>query len=358
MTLKVPQRVSLVTQTVGLLRDGITTGVWGKRLPGEVSLCNELQISRVTLRAALKQLEREGWFTSGRGRRREIISGKPTVAAAPAKSTVVLLSPIPPNTIPANVILQLFALRERLSAVGCKLEIVTNSACFSRRPNRALASLHRDFQAACYILYLSTEAMQKWFSDGKINCMVAGSCHPLVKLPSIDIDYAAVCHHAVGRFAAAGRKRLALLMPRSDQAGNIESENGFLSAGKKATQRQVHAFVVNHDGTVGSICRTIDRLIGGPEPYNGLLIAKPSHVITAISHLLRRGIRIPQDISVISRDDDLILDNLVPAVDRYQTDPMKFGRKVARTIIDTVESGSLQYRSQRIIPTFMPGQTL
>jgi len=88
------------------------------------------------------------------------------------------------------------------------------------------------------------------------------------------------------------------------------------------------------------------------------LIAKPSHVITAISHLLRRGIRVPADISVISRDDDPILDNLVPAVGRYQTDPTKFVRKVARIIIDTVESGSFQHRSQRMIPTFIPGQTL
>jgi len=99
-------------------------------------------------------------------------------------------------------------------------------------------------------------------------------------------------------------------------------------------------------------------LIGGPEPFDGLLIAKPSHVITAISHLLRRGIRVPADISVISRDDDPILDNLVPAVGRYQTDPTKFVRKVARIIIDTVESGSFQHRSQRMIPTFIPGQTL
>ena len=358
MTLKIPQRVSLVTQTVGLLRDAITTGVWGKLLPGEVTLCNELQISRVTLRAALAQLEREGWFTSGRGRRREIIPRKFALAAAPPKTTIVLLSPIPQKNIPANVILQLFALRERLAAVGFELEIVPNSACFSQRPDRALEGLHREFHAACYILYLSTEAMQRWFSAGKINCMVTGSCHPNVKLPSIDIDYAAVCHHAVGRFVAAGRTRLALLMPRSDQAGNLESGRGFLSAGSKMVQSQVHTIVADHGGTVESICRTIDRLIGSPAPFNGLLIAKPSHVITVLSHLLRRGIRIPEDISVISRDDDPVLDNLVPAVGRYQTDPTKFVRKVARIIIDSVESGSFQHRSQRMIPTFIPGQTL
>ena len=123
-------------------------------------------------------------------------------------------------------------------------------------------------------------------------------------------------------------------------------------------QSQVHAIIADHDGTVESICRTIDRLIGGPAPFNGLLIAKPSHVITVLSHLLRRGVRIPEDISVISRDDDPVLDNLVPAVGRYQTDPTRFVRKVARIIIDSVENGSFQHRSQRMIPIFIPGQTL
>ncbi len=358
MISQIPQRVSLVTQTAELLRNAMTSGHWGSLLPGEIALCNELQISRVTLRAALEQLEREGWFRSGRGRRRQIDCNKVSGKGSASKTLMVLLSPIPRQSMPASVILRLVALRERLESSGFQFELVTNSACYSSRPAKALEALHQDIRPACYILYLSTGAMQRWFSERKINCMITGSCHQNVDLPSIDIDYAAVCHHAVGRLAAAGRNRLALLMPQSDQAGNLESGRGFLAAGTQLARNQVHTAVAYHESTVESICRTIDRLIGGAPPYNGLLVAKPTHVITAICHLLRRGVRIPEDISVISRDDDPALDNLVPPVGRYQADPATFARQLARIAIHTINNGSRRHLSQRVMPTFTPGRTM
>jgi len=64
----VPKRSSLVAQTAVILRDGIKAGLWNDCLPGELGLCRQLQASRVTLRAAVEQLQREGWCRSGQGR--------------------------------------------------------------------------------------------------------------------------------------------------------------------------------------------------------------------------------------------------------------------------------------------------
>lgn len=334
------------------------SGVWGRQMPGEIALCNELQISRVTLRAALEQLKREGWFTSGRGRRRMLVNRQTIKEVPVAKTAVALLSPIPRQSMPAGVILQLVALRECLESVGHELSVVTSSAAYSQHPGRALEALHREHRPACYILYLSTGAMQRWFLERKISCLITGSCHPNVELPSIDIDYAAVCHHAVGRLVAAGKSNLALLMPHSDQAGNLESARGFLDAGSQLAHKKVNTFVANHDGTVESICRTIDRTIQGTMPCNGLLVAKPPHVMTTICHLLRRGVRIPEEVSVISRDADPALDNLVPSVACYQTDPAKFARRVARIVIDTINNGPRPHFVKRMMPTFFAGRTL
>jgi LacI family transcriptional regulator len=358
MNPRIPERVSLVTQTVAALRDAMAAGAWGEVLPGEIALCEELRISRVTLRAALQQLGREGWFHSGRGRRRQILRRPPATAGLPANSSVVMLSPIPRHTMPAGVILQLVALREGLESFRFKLEVVTSAAAYSRRPDRALDALHREHRPACTLLYLSTAAMQRWFRDRNVPCLVSGTCHPNVDLPSIDIDYAAVCHHAVGRLYSAGRSRLALVMPESDQAGNLESGRGFMAGGLQLGRKNVHAVVACHEGTVASICSMIDRLIRGSAPCDGLLIAKPAHVITAVCQLLRRGVRIPEDISVISRDADPALDNLVPTIARYQTDPAKFGQRAARIVVDMIRNRPRQHLSQRLMPTFIQGQTL
>jgi DNA-binding GntR family transcriptional regulator len=66
----IPKRQSLVSQTAAYLRAKFATGIWNPSLPGERRLCETLQVSRNTLRAALQNLANAGarWFpcrTSG-----------------------------------------------------------------------------------------------------------------------------------------------------------------------------------------------------------------------------------------------------------------------------------------------------
>ena len=44
---------SLVEQVVGALRHSIADGRWADHLPGELQLCDDLHVSRTTLRKAL-----------------------------------------------------------------------------------------------------------------------------------------------------------------------------------------------------------------------------------------------------------------------------------------------------------------
>jgi DNA-binding LacI/PurR family transcriptional regulator len=352
----VPQRSSLVAEAIAILRDGMRAGLWKDFLPGEMALCERLQVSRVTLRAALDQLQREGWCHAGQGRRRRINAARVKSTGRPPGTRVLLLSPLPLQNLPASAIFWVDALRDHLAAAGYKLEFLSSHAAFARQPDRGLESLLRESQPAGCVLYLSTPAQQHWFSDRALPCVVSGSCHPGVRLSSVDIDYAATCAHAAGLLAARQRTHIALLMPRSAHAGNLESERGFLEAGRKYEGLQ--AQVAHHDGTVSNICTVLDRLLRGSQPVDGLLLAKPTHVVTAISHLLRRGMRLPGELSVISRDDDPVLEHLVPVVSRYHTDPVAFARKISRLVVDLVRSGVQNRHESRLMPVLVRGETL
>src|SRR5688572_21434585 len=74
-TLKLPQRQSLEKQTAEALRAEIAKGTWRDLLPGERSLCDMLQISRHTLRAALGQLRRDGLISAEQGVGNRIVAG-------------------------------------------------------------------------------------------------------------------------------------------------------------------------------------------------------------------------------------------------------------------------------------------
>ncbi|HEX5223245.1 MAG TPA: GntR family transcriptional regulator [Verrucomicrobiae bacterium] len=353
-----PRRSSLVAQTAVILRESIEAGVWKDFLPGEHELCERLQVSRVTLRAALLQLGREGWFQAQQGRRRQIVQKRSSKARTSRSDRVVMLSPVTLEKLQATTLFWVDALRDHLGAAGYRLEFHASHAVSAQHPEHALESLVQRFRPAGWVLYLSTAPVQEWFSKRGLPCVITGSPHPNVELSSVDMDYAATCSHAANLLAAKGRKRLALLMPRSGHAGNLESERGFMEAGEKLQAQGVHTLVSHHDGSITGICRALDNLLRAPQPATGILVAKPAHVITAVTHLLRRGVRLPEDVSLMARDDDPLLENLVPAVTRYHTDPVLFARKVSRLVVDLVRNGARRRHDSRLMPSLVRGETL
>ncbi len=353
-----PKRSSLVAQTITVLRDAILAGIWKDVLPGEFELCDRFQVSRITIRAALDQLQREGWISAGQGRRRKIAHERIARKNGPVSDRVVLLSPIALQNLQATALFWVDALRADLAAAGYRLEFQASHGCYSQHPEHALETLAQKHRAAGWVLYLSTAPMQKWFSERCLPCVVSGSLHPRTKLASVDTDYAATCQHAVGQFAAKGHRRVALLMPRSEQSGDLESERGLTEAGPKQQPQPVETLVARHDGSVPAICRTLDRLVRGEHAVTGILVAKPAHVVTTVSHLLRSGVKIPQAMSLISRDDDPLLESLVPTVTRYHVDAQMFARKISRLVVDLVRGGASRRHDVRLVPALFRGDTL
>lgn len=69
-----PQRQSLVAQTVAFLNAQIENGEWRDWLPSERSWCALLQVSRNTLRAALAQMKTEGRIRPVHGAGNQILA--------------------------------------------------------------------------------------------------------------------------------------------------------------------------------------------------------------------------------------------------------------------------------------------
>lgn len=353
-----PRRLSLVAQTVMILRRNLEAGEWREFLPGEMELCERFQISRVTLRAALEQLQREKWIKGGQGRRRRILVQPKGKAARTQSHVVVLLSPVSILTLPTSVLFWVDALREHLASAGYRLEFHASQACYSQQPERAIESVAAQMRAVAWVLYLSTEAMQRKFCERQLPCVIAGSPHPNIGLPSVDVDYAAACRHAAGMLVSRGRRRLALLMPRGGQAGNLQSEAGFREACEGAHNSGVEMKVIHHKGTPMDVCRRLDDLLRPQHAADGLLVAKPLHVVTAVSHLLRRGVSLGKDLALISRDNDPFLECVVPTVARYERTPEAFARKVSRLVLDLVREGSSAPHHHLLMPSFVEGETL
>ena len=262
---RLPQRPSLVAQTAAILRERIQSGEWHKWLPGELELHTQLHVARMTLRGALQQLQREGLVRSSQGKRRAILPFKRR-ASPPVSGRVLLLTPVPMHFhLPFHVLLT-NELREVLDEAGYHLEIHASRAPYSRSAASNLERLIQQLRPVGCVLLTSTKIMQRWFSRRRLPCVIVGSRHPDVNLPSVDKAHRAVCRHAAGLFLARGHRRLAFLNPDSGTAGDLESEEGFNEALVQSRHADLQATVVRHNETIPDICHKLTALFRRREP--------------------------------------------------------------------------------------------
>lgn len=353
-----PQRNSLVAQTVAFLRAQIESGEWSEWLPNERMLSQHLQVSRNTLRSALVQLRGEEVIRSVHGSGNMIL-GQPRRGVAPVPSRdVALLTPNPVERLLPIQTLWIDEMRALLTERGIRLHVFHGHQYFTANPGSALKRLVNRYVHGCWILMLAGESVQRWFSQNRIPCVVAGSTYPELALPFSDRDHRAMCRHAVGILRGLGHQRIAMLAPQPSLAGDLESEAGFIEGAKSSPHHPVDAIVVRHEANVAGVSQALKRLLERKPGPTALLIINSYAYLTVAGRLAQFGVRIPQDISLIARDADPFLSFVVPEPAHYVVHPHLMAKKLLRPALELLNGVSVTRRSFQIIPRFVRGESV
>ena len=354
-TPSIPQRSTLVGQVRDILRNGIRQGTWIKYLPGELHLSRQFQVSRMTLRAALETLGRDGWVTSSQGCRRRIIKRKLSPISPQSTKRIVLITAVPVAQMWSLHLLHVDGLREKLASAGYELDVHVSPACFSRTPEAALERLEREKTAAAWVLLNSTAPLQRWFMERKRPCLIVGARHFGIKLPSIGTDYHGLGCHAAGQFLRRRHRQLAVLIPNEEKAGHTNTVAGFRETCSKVDGAEVR--VVRHDGTPAGLRQCLDVMMRNSPP-TGLLVALPQFTLGTVTALTDAGMDVGREISIIARDSDPYLEFVVPTIARYDIDVSLFVQKLSRIVLVIVRGGVAPVRDTLLVPEFVPGKTL
>lgn len=347
---------TVVAQVASQLSSGIQTGRWRNWLPSERALARELQVSRSTLRNALREMHRSGALRAEHGVGNRIIRSEIAPRKRP-KRTFAVLAPAPLTQLRPRIALWVDELKDLLHAAGRELRFHTLRTAYRPKPDRALRRLCESNEHVVWILVLSTEAMQHWFQQHGVPCVIAGSGFPGINLPSVDLDYRAIARHAAGVLIRAGHKRVAVFQRKFRGAGEVETEDGFLEAIKQSSQPGIVASVIEHEETVAAAVSALRQIWGHAKGPTGLLIANSHYYLAALTELARRGMRVPTDVSLISRDDDSFLNFVLPEPARYLSNPQVMASKLQAVALKVAKGGDVSAQV-RVVPKFEAGKSL
>lgn len=352
---KIP--TSKVAQTVDIIRDMIESGEWSTYIPSERTLSRELMISRASLRKALDNLTQEGLLRPvERSKRRQIIKRSPATTVS-VSTRVIFFTPEPAHKAAPLVLEQIAQLRYYLSNANIKVELLASPVFnYSQASDTKMRQLVNERPEAHWVLHQSPEHIQRWFVDQSTPVTVLGSLFAGVRLPSIDIDFQSASRHAIGRLLAKGHKRICMIRFRSHLAGDDLALNGMIEA------MQCHQgdslpepIVMSHNFHVERLATALDNLFASSQRPTGLVVVNHHHFVTAFSHLMSRGIRIPEDVSIISLSHDAVLDRLSPAPASYTVGDRLIG-DLAQMIMNPTTGSSA--KASLLIPEAIKGKTV
>jgi DNA-binding LacI/PurR family transcriptional regulator len=215
---------------------------------------------------------------------------------------------------------------------------------------KALEALVRTRPGACWLLLGSAPALQAWFSAQALPALVLGSCAAGVDLPSIDLDYRAVGWHAAGQISRSGLGGgpAAVILPETVLAGD-----------EAALRGEPAPAVVHWPAETAGGCAALDRLLAARPRPAAFFVLRPGQALTVLTHLLRRGIRVPGEASILSRDSEPLLRFAVPDLARYESDRLFLARRALR-MARALAAGTLRkpWPAVRLMPVFHRGGTL
>lgn len=356
MTL-IPHR-TVASQIAVHLREEIAKGTWREWLPGERSLCQLAQASRNSVRAALEQLRAEGIIVSTQGVGNRVVAVPRSTGARTRLKTVGVLIPEPIGSLRPLIALWIDQLKDLLLAEQCRLRVHAGRRHYLTNGTKALERLVAQNPYDAWVLTLSSEPMQRWFVRRGLPCLVAGSTYADVDLPFLDFDYRAICRHAAAVLLRLGHRRVGLLNRESRRAGDVDSEAGFAEGVRSSRLPDATIATAYHQDDVESVSRALARLMDRKHRPTALLVSNSYAYAATATLLAQRGLRIPADMSLISRDDDPFLAALAPAPARYVVSPHAFAKKMLPPLLQLVNGEPVVRRQERLLPRFVAGGSI
>ncbi len=350
------RRLSTIEQTARHLREGLRTGQWGERLPGVARLAVECNVSKVSLRGALRILEGEGLLAPDGNNGRTILrSGRGGKGRRTMRVGVLLNEPL----VEENASMQrtLLNLQSGIVAAGHECFFSAKSQTCLRHDTRRIARFVRATPADAWVVLGGPKELLTWFSEQPVPCLALGGRHSEVPIAAASTNFVACVSAATRSIADLGHRRIVMVCPapwRKPVPGIVAQAFNAELAAHGITPGEYHT--PDWDETPEGLQTLLEALFKVTPP-TALLTVEPAHAAAALAFIAQRGIRIGRDLSFICMIDDPTFTWRRPRIAHFDWQSDLLIRRIVRWVGATAR-GRVD-REQWLAPvTFVPGGTI
>ncbi len=350
-------RQLLRNDVLSALKTHIGNGSWRKTLPSERQLTDQFQVSRGTLRYALKILQNDGIIQSIPGSGYVITKRIKSEPHSVEVISIGILIGTQHGNQEARSLTWIPALQQRVAKRGWNLFVHEGIPEVSRSPETGLRKLFKSTNHMCWLLVRCPKNIQQVFNKQGIPAIICGSPYSEITLPSIDLNYQAIGRHAAGLLAAKGHKRIGYVRNRAAFPGDQECLNSFKSTLQKCLSKP-SLKIIQHSSEFHDYGTILKQISSPTDPVTALFIDSPFQYLRVFTQALRAGIKIPDELSLISRHDIDFLHHLDPMPAFYEFNPKERAAKIHQILEERIQGDTLKNHQTLLIPEFTPGKSV
>lgn len=353
-----PKKTSLVVETVNALKEWIRTGILSEVVPGELELKQRLGVGRDTLRGALKLLEEEGWLTPATKGRQRRVQRRPLAPAQSLSATQLPVAFLSPYAIAHRVtLLEMEDTQVRLAEEGRKLLYLAPAIFHLKSPERQLERLVQTHPSAAWVLYITSGPIQRWFDQQGLPAFLYEMPFPGVNLPYVAPDWEEAAFHAGVQLVRQGHRVVGVLEYQERRPGLVAEERG-LERALATVEPKGRLVVFKDEHTPPTVARSLQQAFSLRERPTALVLTRAAQVLTCYSWLASRGIRVPDDVSLVSLPNDSWFDEFCPPITYYKPNTKVMSRNIAERVMELVATGKVTRKSVRVPLSYVPGATI
>ena len=352
------RRPRLADQVEAALREGIRKGEWRGRLPGSRHLCQHFGVSPPTLAEALARLVRDRWISSAGPRHRFRIHPPPGTlpSSRPTRRKKVLFWSHDPIHLMSHTAIEI--LSRLLLRAGRKWDIVQRVEPFEavRQPRRTWDRLVESERPDLTIVLSGRPAVALWGVRRRLPMVFLGGDLGGQALCSVAVRTSRMLEHVLVRLLALGHRHICMPMlgcPEGFVADQRETFSRLLGEAGLPFAPTYHKPSLAEAGAE-ALAALLERMWNA-RPPTALVVMAWREMVTIECDLRARGVRIPDDVSLVLLSEDASLPWFRPALAHfpYPVDP------VARVLTRWIEQGLPPAPQNLVFPTrFEPGQSL